>query len=352
MRRRRRREIEGHQIYLLDTMNNVLGILILVLILTKLILPEVEERSSQQRDAEVPLANMMLPPPVTENDVSEKELLLRKLRDELAARESRMSTRESETATLERQRAELKIKLAGLIPGGPGGNRADVEESLARLEEEQSRLRDDLRQARSRLEEVTRSGPIDANRIVTVSVNPGEGGFAVDIAPSEVTFVCLVCYQGRVLPRDTRTLEDARLAAFKSVVESKGNATTYRDITTHFETKDVGDEYFRVKVISVQDDKGQTFVVRHEPREHVGEPLAALRSPGSMTERLLSSLDRSKTVVLFQVWADSFDVYLETRRVADAKGLRCGWEPYASDQWLQFHLNRGGGSRPEIDPSR
>lgn len=359
--RRRRTETAGHQVYLLDTMNNVLGILILALILTRLILPEVEDKGAPGAASIAALrrtlAGIALPPNpngVTEATAAAHEQRLNALRAELAASKAARDAAAGRRASLERERLDLKSALAPLLPEDPRTSKADLEEWIARLDKERARLRGEVRDALAKYEAAVRSAPVAPDQVVTVSINAAEGGLAVESAPADAHFVMLVCFNGRVFPRDIRALEDARAAGFKAVIDKKGeNGATFADIAEHFDVNDIGDEYFRVKVLVFQDTKGKSFLVRHLPRGGAGDTIEALRRGGSMIETLLRGLDRSSSIVLFRAWADSFDAYLAARALTDSLGVRCGWEPCTPDQILQFQMGRpGDGAAPEIDRTK
>jgi len=69
-----------------------------------------------------------------------------------------------------------------------------------------------------------------------------------------------------------------------------------------------------------------------------------------MCEKMLRGLDVREHVVLFEVWSDSFDLYLGGRRIAGSIGVRYGREPFTTDQTHQYLLGRSNsGSSPEVD---
>lgn len=63
----------------------------------------------------------------------------------------------------------------------------------------------------------------------------------------------------------------------------------------------------------------------------------------------LASLERESDFVRFQVWSDSFEAYLAARQSIEAAGLRGGWTGYAEDEEL-VRILRFGVRRPDQGP--
>jgi hypothetical protein len=71
-------------------------------------------------------------------------------------------------------------------------------------------------------------------------------------------------------------------------------------------------------------------------RPNAGETLDELDDKASEFRRALSRYDEQRQYIQFYVWGDSFEVYLEARRQAEAAGFSVGWEPYEIGQSLKF----------------
>lgn len=361
--RQSRSEPGGHQVYLLDTMNNVLGILILALILTRLIFPHMEDDKGIGKDViaalKKKLATVVMPQnpdAIDASSVANRERELKDLGNRLSAAGSKKEEATAIRARLERERADLISKVTDLLPGGDSTKtKADVEEAISRMDDARAKLRESLRQAAADYEAAARSAQVGADKVVDVSVPAAEGGVTVESAPRDAKVVVFICFKGRVIPMDSKAVNDALVEGLKAVIKDKGKETTVQDLTSYFKEHDVGDPSIRVELIPIRDREGPTCLARLNPRAKVGEDLLAIRSGRSEFEKKLRELDREKGCVIFQVWSDSFESYLAARRIADSIGVSCGWTPFASDQHLQFRLFRDRtdpGTGPEIDVRR
>jgi hypothetical protein len=345
----------------MDTMNNVLGILILALILTRLIFPQVENAQGISKESIARLRAQLsalgppdAPPPVDPTDREWRLAELETLQDHLAQASKERDELLKTGEMLERERAELNKQLSELPPETVNVTRADLERSISDIEKAIAALRDSIRQATAALKALTRSAPVKADKVVDVSVPSTEGGVAVESAPRDAEVILFACTKGRVLTVDTKALDKAIGAAIKALFESKGKSLTVLDLKSYFETNDVGDPLIRVEMIPIRDREGPTCLARLIPRPSAGEEIETIRSGRSAFEKRLRELNVPKVCVVFKVWSDSFESYLAARKLADSLGLSCGWQPFAMDEYTQFKMFRAteGDIRPEIDVRR
>jgi hypothetical protein len=65
-----------------------------------------------------------------------------------------------------------------------------------------------------------------------------------------------------------------------------------------------------------------------------GEDVTEIAAKSSKYQIGLRRLNSQTQYVKFFVWSDSFDAYVQARRVCDEHGLLAGWQPYdESYQW-------------------
>lgn len=69
-----------------------------------------------------------------------------------------------------------------------------------------------------------------------------------------------------------------------------------------------------------------------------GETLVELARPGSELVQSLSEIDRGGHYLRFYVWNDSFEVYLEARYVAEQLGWEIGWLPIDGNEEVGINL--------------
>lgn len=101
--------------------------------------------------------------------------------------------------------------------------------------------------------------------------------------------------------------------------------------------------YFKKERISSQGYRwvfDRDFLAELVPTDAVapGEGLAALSKPDSRTATVLAGLNARRQYVRFFVWPDSYDVYLKARRMAEGRGLRVGWKEMRDGDNLRFDV--------------
>lgn len=143
-------------------------------------------------------------------------------------------------------------------------------------------------------------------------------------APLGAEPVVLLARYGRVLYPDLDRLQDD---FFEVMRRSRGMSVAY------FRDHDVGNRDLRWQVMNV----GGGQVARLDwRRPTAGETLEELRKRSSALRNALARYDPKSHYVRFYVWGDSFEVYLEARRIAEAAGYSVGWEAYQIGQSLKF----------------
>jgi hypothetical protein len=115
-------------------------------------------------------------------------------------------------------------------------------------------------------------------------------------------------------------------------------------VERYFQSYDVGNEMLRWQVI----DEATARIHRlNWRRTDLGETPEQLQSPRAEFPKLLASLDEKSEFLYFYVWGDSFEVYLEARRIAEEAGFSAGWLPIPTEEPLD--LVRSKGSPTPVD---
>lgn len=186
--------------------------------------------------------------------------------------------------------------------------------------------------------------------------------------------VRFVCRHGRVYPWDQAQLREVFTKAVQTAAASftpnlSANERINR-LLSHFKQENVGNQYFRLQlqaVVEKQEFLGFQIVTVPQKKEQ-GETIEEALKPTSQFVRAVKQVDPTKQFVRFVVWSDSFDHYLTLRQkverlhaAEDGVNTRVGlsWAPYAHDEELdQFWdvLNKspqgsgdGGKSQTIID---
>ncbi|MFP6629531.1 MAG: hypothetical protein VCC67_10920 [Myxococcota bacterium] len=313
--RHRRREGAGDQNVdsLLDTMANVVGILIVLMAVTQLTVNDAmkrirmwerEEATSLReatQDARTQLAG------IGGIDLV-RTLELARLREsirQLHAQPEEVITKDTETLATDLASQRMRARrLTSSIRGR--------EEKLARLEILLSET-----EARARDETVTIRLP-----------DPRP-------APASAAEIKIFCRYGRVF--DPRFDQLAR-----ELVEVRRNAPP--PAIRYFDAYDVGNELLRWRLI----ETGTQLAARLEWRHNtIGETLAELQSPNAHFRQRLAEHASGSRFLRFYVWEDSFEVYLEARRLAEEANFAAGWRPFPNGRALDFVS--GPGSPTPVD---
>jgi len=314
---------------LMDTLTNVVGILLIILIFTVLSGADAVKRIKNFVD-EISAGQLQK----TQAESAELRKLLEQYRDQLAALEA--ATPDASTnidkakQTAEQLRAELEKLAKSQID--PAALAAQIAERQKRVQELEGQLLEQQKQIASlkaRLADTVASGPDKDAKIVNLP-DPKD-------APQGTSGIIFLCRGGQLVPLDTPGLQ----AKAMEIVKSAARAVIRQDrldcekLTDLFEKRFVGDRYCQLKVRIGGDARPYLAVF---PRKDAGLNALELQKPTSLFARGLREMNPQKQFVDFRVWGDSFDAYLEARNAAARRGILAGWIPYSAnaEYWIGF----------------
>ena len=108
-----------------------------------------------------------------------------------------------------------------------------------------------------------------------------------------------------------------------------GGAIDCGALVASYNRSKIADAHFRTKLLVQNYNLYLEFTY-----EGGGDPTERLASKSSDLQRLLKRVDPQKQFIQFWVWQDSFDTYVEARRICDEYGVLAGWTPYhQSYEW-------------------
>jgi hypothetical protein len=113
--------------------------------------------------------------------------------------------------------------------------------------------------------------------------------------------------------------------------------TAPRPIPRYFEAYDIGNEMLRWQVVDQARGRAYRLDWRHT---RIGETAEELRSPNAQLRSVYSGHNPQARFLYFYVWGDSFEVYLEARRIAEELGFAAGWEAIPDGQALELVKGR------------
>lgn len=115
-------------------------------------------------------------------------------------------------------------------------------------------------------------------------------------------------------------------------------AQTRGPLPRYFDAYDVGNEMLRWRIL--EEPRGRVHRLKWR-RTDIGESPDELQRPGSALRASLDAYDKSERYLHFFVWGDSFEAYLEARRVAEEAGYKVGWEAIPIGKSLDLVIDRG-----------
>lgn len=331
--RRRNKEAGGSLDSLLDTMTNVVGILVILLAVTQLGVSDAVKRiakivtDTEDLD-EVSVEELQL----SQEKAQELRELLAQLRDKWEDWEDQTLQDEFALRGTESTLEELKQELAKQTD--QQADRKQLEKQLAERRKQAEKLESDIETAQeeiSRLKALLANTPLPKGppaKVVTLP-NPRE-------APEGIKPIYFICRHERVVWADVDKLRKAAQNLIKGLQARNPNITA-EQITRLFEQRNFGDTYVRVKF---EPTKYALYLVL-EHREKIGDSAERIQSAVSVYQKVLRAANPRQQYARYMVWSDSYETYVEARKIADEKGLLAGWQAFPEN--AEWRINLGGG---------
>jgi len=329
MRRIHRQNQIGSLDSLLDTMTNVVGILVILLAVTQLGVGDAVKRILRSRTGDMGAVNVSVEHlKLTEKEAQELSELVEKLRAEwndLAAQTELDRQRVAETRKLiEELKREIRENPSVKVNTDEVRKLIEQRETMAeQLEDKIANAEQELAELKAKIE----STPVyqtPAPKVVTLP-NPRP-------APKNAEPVYFICRQGRIAPVKIDRLQQIVDAGVRrSVGEPDANGEIDCDkLVEFFDSRTLGDEYFRIR-IRVHNFRPWMVL---EMRPGAGESTEQLVESGSQYQQAVRTIDKTGHYARFLVWPDSFDTYIEARAIASDMDMLAGWEPRSgSDEY-------------------
>ncbi len=325
--RPRRKQAGGSLDSLLDTMTNVVGILVILLVVTQLGVRGAVDRISES-DAVDPAAL---------EELQRKADDAARLREDLETRLAAYVNRNPQELALQikrlaRQIASAQADLDALQQARQAKEdeaRLAVEE-IERQWEEQKKKEEELKQKiAAALEQVqTLEGRLDDTpareapppKIVRLP-NPRA-------APEGAQPVTFYCRRGRIALLDLPGSQHRAVGWTRAMIIRRKLGDPAKGIECDKLFADFNRERFRDRNFELQlEARGRYPYIVFVERENFGETTDELLQPGSDYRQRIASIDPRRFYLRFLVWPDSFAAYIAARRIATEEGLPAGWEP-------------------------
>ena len=340
---RRRKDDAGISLdSLLDTMFNVVGILVLVLVLTQLSVSGALQRLQTQVENLPEIDPEALE--LAEQRAQELREQVERLTEDAEVAETEMKEDRITLERLEGQIARLK-ELTALDPELKA-ERQRIEELLEQRRKEQEELTTDVADASEELQRLkallaeTPERKELPDEVVTLP-NPrkapeGYEPMHVLIANQKV----YVYYRDVLEERIRKSIEAVRMMP----EDEKHIGGRHREMfKRRFEVRPVKNPFFNTEPEIIG---GYENIVRFEfvPREDGGETIEQMNESSSLYRRALHEAAATQRYIRFWVKMDSFRTYLRARALADQRDVPAGWE-LRGDNWTYHFRPRGGEYR-------
>lgn len=337
-----RRGIPDNLDPLVDTLSNVVGILVMVVALAQIQVGDAVDRLLSQESREAAAAAAA---EATASTTAPTAGLLSERWTEVDRLRQALLDRGGESFEESIEAAEMALDRVAELPAGGDRGSSDASEArgVASLAVRLAEKRAALEQARLALEQ-------RATHAESLQRVPRE--LVARLPDPEILTgreQWMLCRYGRCFLADRPKLVGAGEQAIGRILIHHLDARSVREdeyemLAKYLRKKDVGDGPFVWR-----------FVTRPEPlarlvwksRDGGIEASRLERSPE--LQQWLRSRDPERDFIRFHVWSDSFETYLEARRVVEAAGFRAGWKAYEADSELELPVTFGA-PRPKERP--
>lgn len=331
---------EGGLDSLLDTMTNVVGILVLVLIVTQLGVSEkVAEitANSNITEEDVASARQELEARKSETEkLKEQATQLASIdidaeRERLKRLEEMLATQKKLLADQNKQANEFSAKIASDKEMAAKKTK-EIEDNKQKREQLQAELTAALErktELEAKLDKTPRRSAPAAAKTVSIP-NPRP-------APSGAKQAMFICSGNRLYPVNLETIRaDAEARAKEIIVRHR----LLTDPKQGIDPEKFAEYYTKLKYPTDMFFDVEYYVagnrwprLRFIPKEDKGGSEEEIRRPNSRIRRLLDPLNPKDYYCRFYVLPDSFDIYLSARHLVSDKGLLAGWEPQ-DENWV------------------
>jgi hypothetical protein len=330
-------------------MTNVVGILVILLTVTQLGVGDAVKRisSGDQVDPEA-LA-----------EAKQELLKLELVKNELIQRLKSLVYEKGVDIAAELQRIKRELADAKANVAALADNRAErvqaAELDARRLLEEAQRVLEEQKKKEDELTAKITAGNTEIARLrAQLEDTPIEGPPPPKVvhlpnprpAPEGAKPVTVLCREGRVLHIDAENLQERAQKLANFIVSRK---KLDRDPAAGIDGKILAEEFNRTSTIRDRDFdvtlevRGRTPMLVLKRREGAGETLEQLQRSGSQYQRDIGRLPPDKFYLQFLVWPDSFETYLQARKIASDRGLPAGWN--ATTMQGEYAIPLGGDIR-------
>jgi len=339
---------------MLDTLTNVVGILVIVLVAVQLSSQEAASKIAEHLQNVDPqeVARLEQAAATAKQQAETAAQALRDQRQSSSDPKAELSRLEA-TLMIEHDLAEQATKRAAELETTRATDLKAAAAAAQKAAAEQAQKEAERKQAADRLAEMQR----ELQNLPKLSAPPAKQVRLPDPrpAPAGVKELHVLCREGRIWLVDIPALQEKAQKRADFVVRSKKldpDGDTWladgKTLTDEFNKAPVKDGGFEMTLEVVNNRWTRLVLTRIKGR---GESADEAVKPTGEFARTLRRLKPETHVLRFFVWPDSFEAYLRARELTGERGYAAGWEPMTAPDEYRISLGRYAiGAKPPPKP--
>lgn len=311
--KKRKKNDGGSLDSLLDTITTVVGILIILLIVVQLGADSAVKRIVEEKKEEDSKELMKLA-------MKQFEAQKQTLQEEKKKLQLKLASENKEQAQLIEEITKLENELAGKKKAMP-----PVPPKLQNLRQEKTKLENDKKAIEVKVKKV--------KGLLAKAPKPSGGSLSKEVslpdpkpAPSKAKPFRFLCRGGKIFPLDDPRLINSVIQEIKKAGIKPNKAKEYdgKKIVAHFAKAKPGDPFFHAMP---RIDGGKRIIFDLQKKSAAGENEESLVKLNSKYLAALKNISPTTHYLQFEVFEDSFAVYLSARDLASKRNFPAGWKP-------------------------
>jgi hypothetical protein len=326
---------------MLDTLTNVVGILVIVLVAVQLSSQEAASRIAEELEKIDPqeVARLEEAAQAAQEQAAEAAEALREQRQAVTDPRAELSRLEA-ALQIEQDLARQATARAAELEKKQAAERLAAEEAAKRLAAEQAKREAEKESLEERLAEMQR----ELENLPELVAAPAKEVRLPDPrpAPGKVKQLQVLCREGRIWLVDIEALQAKALKRADYMVRSKqldpDNDRWILDGSTfveEFNKAPVREGGFKMS-LTVVNNRWPQLVLERGAGETADD---AIKGTGDLA-RALRRFKPDTHIVRFFVWPDAFEAYLRVREFTNQRGFAAGWEPVGSPDEFRISLGK------------
>ena len=339
--KRRPEEDHGSLDSLMDTLCNVVGILVIMLVVTQLSVNQTVKKisTSEQVDpdalakAEAELDRARRQKAELEERLSSFDYDPQETRVQLAAVQRAIIDNRADLRVLEQQQSEKQAAAAEQTTAAQELI-DEQEQGREKLQEQTRQALEQLAKLEARLEDTPAPAVLPAKVVHLPDPRP---------APKDAQPVTFFCWGEHLLAANLEELRDNARKRFAFIVtrynldRNPAAGLDAEEIIERFNAAPIRDKFFDVELVA----RGARPYLRLTPHMNAAESATGIAHGNSDFQSRLRKVKADGDYARFLVWPDSFEIYLAARQIAESMGVMAGWQLIRDrDDYLYFI---GGG---------